>query len=197
MISRSSSRSSLIAASSAARDSPARTADSGDGAASPGRRSSAARRARPVAPPGRPPSVAGLVGDDPQDPRPERRVRPEPRQRGVGLDERVLDGVLGVAVGRDEVGRPDRDVLVASDQLFVGHDLAFPRADDQLGIFQWTALHLITVADTPTSPGEGSPAGARRSRRRAAPEGTAPASLAAAGCYFSLKSAEYTGRPRT
>ena len=99
--------------------------------------------------PGRPPSVAGLVRDDPQDPRPERGVGPEARQRGVGLDERVLDGVLGVAVGRDEVGRPDRDVLVASDQLFVGHDLAIPRADDQLGVFQWTALHLITVADTP------------------------------------------------
>ena len=47
------------------------------------------------------------------------------------------------------MGRPDRDVLVASDQLLVGHDLAIPRADDQLGIFQWTALHLVTVADTP------------------------------------------------
>ena len=122
--------------------------------------------------PGRPPSVAGLVGDDPQEPRPERGVGPEPRQRGVGLDERVLDGVLGVAVGRDEMRRPDGDVLVASDQLLVGHDLAIPRAVDQLGIFQWTALHFSdgpprsTVALTPACGRRGSRAPRNSKRRR-------------------------------
>ena len=64
----------------------------------------------------------------------------------MGLDERLLDRVLGVAVGRDDVRRPDRHVLVAPDEPLVGHHLAFPRAVDQVGIrpklvCQWTALH--------------------------------------------------------
>src|SRR5262245_59172003 len=58
-------------------------------------------------------SVARLVGDDPQQPGPERGAAAEPVERAVGLDERLLDRILGVAVGRDDVGRPDRHVLVA------------------------------------------------------------------------------------
>ena len=42
--------------------------------------------------------------------------------------------------------RSDGDVLVPADQFLVGHDLAFARAFDELGVRalfddQWTALH--------------------------------------------------------
>src|SRR5258706_3091012 len=91
---------------------------------------------------GRPPAIARLIGDDPQQPRPKRRLDPEARQGGVRLDEGVLDGVFGIAVGRDDMRRSDGDVLVSADQFLVGHDLARSGAFDQFGIFQWTALHL-------------------------------------------------------
>jgi hypothetical protein len=59
----------------------------------------------------------------------------------VGLDERLLDGVLGIAVGRDDVRGSNGDVLVSPDQFLEGHDFACLRAFDELGVFQWTALH--------------------------------------------------------
>jgi hypothetical protein len=67
-------------------------------------------------------------------------------ERGVRLDECLLDGIVGVAVGREEMRGPDRDGLVPADQLLIGHDVASPCAIDQLGVatpvvFQWTALH--------------------------------------------------------
>ena len=63
-------------------------------------------------PSGRTAPVPGLVRDDPQEPRPERGAVPEPAQRGVGLDEGLLDGVLRVAVGREQMRRPDGHVLL-------------------------------------------------------------------------------------
>src|SRR5438034_475279 len=54
-------------------------------------------------PAGRAPSVPCFVGDDPQEPRPERGPITEPAERAIGLDERLLDGVLGITIGRDQV----------------------------------------------------------------------------------------------
>jgi hypothetical protein len=84
------------------------------------------------------------------------------------------------------VGRPNRDVLVASDQLFVGHDLAIPRANDQLGVFRRTALLGITVADTP----RGS-AGFRTRNRNAGPAGPVRRCSDRRG-YLNLKFAIWT-----
>ena len=89
----------------------------------------------------RPPAVAGLVRDDPQEPWPKGRIDPETGECRVGLHEGFLGGIFRVAVGRDDVRGPDGHVLVPADQFLVGHDLAFARAFDQFSFFQWTALH--------------------------------------------------------
>src|SRR4051812_13640698 len=98
-------------------------------------------------PAGGPPPVPRFVGDDPEEPWPERRVRAKSAQRGVRLDERLLGGVFGVAIGRDDPCRSDGRVLIPTDERLVRHDVASPRAFDQLGVglsvaslvFQWTA----------------------------------------------------------
>jgi len=64
----------------------------------------------------------------------------------MGLHEGFLGRVLGVAVGREQVGRPNGHVLIPPDELLVGHDLASACAFDEFGVdsplvFQWTALH--------------------------------------------------------
>ena len=69
-----------------------------------------------VPPTGRPPGVARLVRDDPQEPRPERPVGPEPVERPVRLHERLLHCVLGVASAGDQHGGPVGDPLVSSHQ---------------------------------------------------------------------------------
>src|SRR5436309_4763591 len=97
-------------------------------------------------PAGRAPSVPCFVGDDPQEPRPERGPITEPAERAIGLDERLLDGVLGITIGRDQVRRPHGGVLIPPDERLVGHDLASLRAGDQIVVVidQWTALHCQT-----------------------------------------------------
>ena len=50
----------------------------------------------PVAQAGRANAVARLVGDDLQEPRPQRLTRPEAPERAPRLDDPVLGGVLGV-----------------------------------------------------------------------------------------------------
>ena len=147
MTSRSSSPRPFTAASSHARSSRSRTADSGDGAASPGRRSSAARTASPARRPAERrrlrASLATIRSSHGRNGAPSRN-RPSAR---MGLDEGLLDRILGVAVGREQVRRPDGGILVAPNERLVGHDVASPRAFDQLGVacrrivFQWTALH--------------------------------------------------------
>src|SRR5207244_10335591 len=57
----------------------------------------------PGATAGRSPPITGLVCDDPEQPGPERGAGTEAIERRVGLDERVLDGILGIAVGREEM----------------------------------------------------------------------------------------------
>jgi hypothetical protein len=87
-------------------------------------------------------AVACLVRDDPQEPRPKRRPRSEPRECAIRLHERLLGRVLGVVrSARDEMRRSDGDVLVAANELLVRRHLASARALDQLGLFRWTALH--------------------------------------------------------
>ena len=65
-------------------------------------------------------SVASLVRDDLEQPRPERRVRPEPGERVVGLHECLLGRVLRLAaVARDEPGDTEGDLPVPLHQLLV------------------------------------------------------------------------------
>ena len=72
------------------------------------------RQALPTS--GRPTSIACLVGHDAQDPRTERCALAEPRERGVRLEERILDGIVGIGLRADEVRGPHGDVLVATDE---------------------------------------------------------------------------------
>src|SRR6202008_1736368 len=63
-------------------------------------------------------AVAGLVGDDRQQPGPERRALAEAGEGAPGLHEAVLGGVLGIGGRpRDEVGRAKRDLLVFLHEL--------------------------------------------------------------------------------
>src|SRR5919204_757273 len=87
-------------------------------------------------------TVARLVGDDLQHPGTERRACAKPPQRAPRLDEAVLCRVLGF--GRttgDEVRGAECDALVCVHELCVGVVVAAPRAFDQFGFVEWTALH--------------------------------------------------------
>ena len=80
----------------------------------------------------RPAPVPRLVRHDPQEPRAERRVGPKAAERPVRLDERVLDGLLGVAAvtGGDERDS-ECDSLVHAHELLVGSRVAALRAHDE------------------------------------------------------------------
>ena len=89
-----------------------------------------------------------LVGDDAQQPGPERCALAKAPERAVRLDERLLGGVLGVG-GRsgDHVGGAVGDVLVLLHEALVGPRVAAPRTRDPVvDDFWWAALHL----DIPT-----------------------------------------------
>ena len=94
------------------------------------------------APAGRAAAVARLVGDDLQQPGPERRARAEAAERAPRLDEAVLRGLLGVGgVAGDHVGRAEGDALVCVHELLVGVRVAALRAADQVGFVEWSAHH--------------------------------------------------------
>src|SRR2546423_1739521 len=62
--------------------------------------------------------VEAPVGDDPVHPGGEGRVGPEPAEVAPGLDERVLGGVLGVAVVSEHAqGDPKGAQPVPTDEL--------------------------------------------------------------------------------
>src|SRR5438094_10618180 len=100
-------------------------------------------------PPGGGGTVARLVGDDPQEPRPEGRAGAETGERIVGVHERLLRGVFGVrGVSGDLIGDPKRQLLVLLDECFIGIDVAVSCAFDESGVVQWPALHtdrLLTL----------------------------------------------------
>src|SRR5262249_4818699 len=77
---------------------------------------------------------------------PKRRVRAEPSQARVGLDECILGDVLRVVgVAGDQIRDAKGDLLVALDQQSERGGVAVPRLLGETGIrlcgLQWTALH--------------------------------------------------------
>ena len=85
--------------------------------------------------------VVRLVADDAQQPRPKRRAGAEAPQRPVGLDERLLRGVLGVVVaGGDEAGCAEGDLLMGADELGVGGHVPALGALDEV-VLGWSAHH--------------------------------------------------------
>src|SRR4029077_12003666 len=83
----------------------------------------------------RAPTVAGLVRDDPQQPRADRRPVTKAREGGIGLEEGILDGIVGIGLRADEVRGPQGDVLVAAHELLVRRDVTDAGARDQFGVF--------------------------------------------------------------
>src|SRR6266851_694374 len=89
-------------------------------------------------------AVARLVGDDAQQPRPGLRARAEGVQGPVGLEHALLRGVLRLGGGSgDDVGDPERDLLVPLHNLLKGTLIAALRACEKFGFVRWTALHRI------------------------------------------------------
>jgi hypothetical protein len=57
--------------------------------------------------------VQGLVPDDPKQPGPECSLFTKARQSPMGLDECLLDHVLGhAAIPHDQIGHPEGDLLM-------------------------------------------------------------------------------------
>ena len=82
---------------------------------------------------GRAAAVARLVGDDAQQPGAQRALGVEARQRGVGLHERLLGGVLGVGgVAGHDVGGAEGELLVGGDERLEGREVSALRAQDQV-----------------------------------------------------------------
>src|SRR6266536_984008 len=93
-------------------------------------------------------AVAGLVGDDGEQPGPERRSRAEAVQGVPGLHQALLRGVVGVgAAAGDQVGRPVCEILVPAHQGLVGTHVSPSRPFDELAfvLVQWTALHCVAL----------------------------------------------------
>ena len=75
----------------------------------------------------------GVVGD-PQQPRAERSIAPEPLEPVEGAQERVLAHVLGFVGADDAGGDPDHHGPVAVDESFERTQLAARGAPDELGV---------------------------------------------------------------
>src|SRR5207302_9076066 len=91
-------------------------------------------------------AVASLVRDDPQQPGAHRLPGAEAAERAPGLDQRLLGGILGVGcVAGDDVGHSECDLLMRADELLVGARVAALRAQHELPLLVWTALHTATT----------------------------------------------------
>ena len=90
---------------------------------------------------GRLSSVAGLVGDDLEQPGTKRRAGPKTSQRIVRLDEGILCNIVGLGgVAGDQVGGAKGNLLSASHERLVGEGVAPLRPGDELTVFRWPAL---------------------------------------------------------
>ena len=78
--------------------------------------------------------VARLVRDDAQQPRSQRGSVAKTGQGVVGLEEGILDGIVGIGLRAHEVRGSDGHVLVAADDLLVRRDVTGPGARDQFGV---------------------------------------------------------------
>src|SRR5439155_13468357 len=93
-------------------------------------------------PAGGTPTVVGLVRNDPQEPRLERRARTEPRKGGPRLDEAGLGGVLRICRrSRQQKGCPEGDVLIHPHELLEGARVTAPGALRERGVLRRSALH--------------------------------------------------------
>src|SRR5919197_999214 len=93
-------------------------------------------------PPRRSAPVDGLVRHDAEEPGTEGRAAAEPAQRVVGLDEGLLNGILGIGgPSGDHVGGPGGKVLVGPYELFVCGHVAMSRPFDEFLFLQWSAPH--------------------------------------------------------
>src|ERR1044072_9145436 len=131
---------------SVSRCSASRALASGEGAASPegvaatvrsvrwARRAAARRRVR------------GSLGGGGRRPRASRRARAKAVERGPGLHDPLLGGVLriGGAAG-DEVGRAKCDPLICLHEVSIGGFIALLGSLDELRFLQWTALHCLLL----------------------------------------------------
>jgi hypothetical protein len=130
-------------------------------------------------------AVARLVGDDGEQPRPERRAVAEASEGVERLDEALLGGVLGLGgVAGDQVSGAEGDPLVAANECLVRGDVTVFGASDQGGVLQWAApppdgiLRYVysrrrrmvprwAVSPLPTPPGSAPSGNAVPLRRRA------------------------------
>src|SRR6266511_1684022 len=125
------------------------------------------------------PAVARLVGDDRQQPGPERRVRAEAVQRVPGLDQALLGGVLGVGgAAGDQAGCPVRELLVPAHEGLVGTHVSPSRPFDELDflLVQWTALHCLLSGISTPPRGDRFPAVWNPARPRYCPRRSWPSS---------------------
>ncbi|GAA2140015.1 hypothetical protein GCM10009802_50100 [Streptomyces synnematoformans] len=96
----------------------------------------------------RPHCVLGLIGHDPQQPRPEGRTVTEAAERPVCLDEGVLHHILGVRTRPQQQREPVRGLRVGAYQLRVRLGLAVPYARHESRL-----ARTVVPADRRSSPG--------------------------------------------
>lgn len=93
--------------------------------------------------------VAGLVRDDAQKPGAERRPGTKAGEGSMGLEECLLDGIVGVGLRADEVRGPTRDVLIPADEFLVRRDVATPGSRDGFVVVDVDGPPRSTVPRTP------------------------------------------------
>src|SRR5262249_57830411 len=100
------------------------------------------------------PAVASLVGDDPEQPRPERRTFTEAAERPVCLHEAVLGGLLGIrGVACDQAGGSEGDVLMHAHELLVCGGVPTLGLGDERCLVRWSAHHLaLYTSEAPGVP---------------------------------------------
>jgi hypothetical protein len=67
----------------------------------------------------------------------------------MGLEECLLDGIVGVGLRADEVRGPTRDVLVSADEFLVRRDVATPGSRDGFVVVDVDGPPRSTVPRTP------------------------------------------------
>ncbi len=88
--------------------------------------------------------VLGVVGDDPQHPRPHRAGAPVRREVAMHVDERILHDVLGL-LGRtaDHHRHPQRGVLMAPHELAEGGAVCVTSARQQRDVVELGSLRRM------------------------------------------------------
>jgi hypothetical protein len=95
-----------------------------------------------------------LVGDDLQEPGPERRSRSKAIERIVCLDKAGLRRIFGgFRIARPKIGGPEGKLLIPAYELLVGLHVAPLGSRHEFSLVQWSAPHgLILICPTPPAP---------------------------------------------